>query len=65
MQVMAEKTMTSSVAEIFPCSSGTEHYTKEVQAMSAGIIETPATPQVSGLQLNHSVYSAVNDSAQF
>jgi len=38
--------MTSSVAEIFPCSSGTEHHTKELQGGLAEIA-TPAPPQVS------------------
>lgn len=51
MQVMTEKTMTSSVTEIFPCSSGTDHYTKELQGTPAGVIGTPAPPQVSGFQL--------------
>ena len=51
MQVMTEKTMTSSVTEIFPCSSGTEHHTKEVQGISVGTFETPAPPQVSGFPL--------------
>lgn len=50
MQVMTEKTMTSSVAEVFPCSSGTEHQTKEVQE-TLGIIETPVPPQVSVFDL--------------
>ena len=55
MQVMTEKTMTSSVTEVFPCSSGTEHHTKEVQGTSVGTFETPAPPQVSGFSLK-SIY---------
>ena len=46
MQVMTEKTMTSSVAEVFPCSSGTEHQIKET---TVGIIEASAPPQVSSV----------------
>lgn len=51
MQVMTEKAITSSVAEVFPCSSGTEHHTKEIQQTTIGIVETPAPPQVSSFQL--------------
>ena len=49
MQVMTEKAMTSSVAEVFPCSSGTEHHTKEIQQITIGVVETPAPPQVSSV----------------
>ena len=59
MQVMAEKAMTSSVAEVFPCSSGTEHQKKEIQETAVGIIETPAPPQVSCFQLQSIQYVTV------
>ena len=51
MQVMTEKAVTSSVAEIFPCSTGTDHRVKETQVVIERIIENPATaPQVSCLK---------------
>lgn len=50
MQVMAEKVTTSSVTEIFPCSSGTDHHAKEVQETTVGpqTLAQPDPPQVSG-----------------
>ena len=55
MQVMTEKTMTSSVTEMFPCSSGTEHHTKEMQVTK--MIDTPTQPPVSDFHLEvfHSI----------
>ena len=55
MQVMTEKTMTSSVTEIFPCSSGADHYNKGLP--SVGTIGTPTPPQVSGLKCFTTTFS--------
>ena len=57
MQVMTEKTMTSSVTEIFPCSSGADHCNKGLQETSVGTIGTPTPPQVSGLKCFTTTFS--------
>lgn len=45
MQVMMEKGTTSLITEMFPCSSGTDHHSNEIDVTPS--VLTPAPPQVS------------------